>query len=290
MSSPKPLDGVVAMVTGASRGAGKGIACALGAEGATVYVTGRSKNEGDAPLPGTIYATAEAVTSAGGEGIAVACDHADDAQVKALFERVGDERGRINVLVNNATLMHDHLIRDGSFWEKPLDMVDMLNVGLRSSYVSSWYAAPMMVANGGGLIVFTSSFGGRCYMHGPGYGAQKAGVDKFAHDMAVELRPHEVASVSIWMGMLKTDRCRKAIADEPGKYEGAWDVAEHPEFTGRVISAIYKDPRRMEKSGQILIGAEAGLEYGVTDVDGVQPQSHRDMLGGPAQGNPAIIQ
>lgn len=238
MSAEKPLQNIVAVVTGASRGAGKGIACALGAEGATVYVTGRSQQEGDAPLPGTIYATAEAVDHAGGHGIAVCCDHSDDAQVEALFERVREEQGRLDILVNNATLMHDDLIRDGNFWEKPLDMVDMLNVGLRSSYVASWHAAPMMIKNPGSLIVFTCSFGGRCYMHGPGYGAQKAGVDKFAHDMAVELKPYDVAAVSIWMGMLKTDRCRMAIANEPDKYADAWEIAENPEFTGHVISAI----------------------------------------------------
>jgi NAD(P)-dependent dehydrogenase (short-subunit alcohol dehydrogenase family) len=290
MSSDKPLKNVVAVVTGASRGAGKGIAVALGAEGATVYVTGRSKKEGDAPLPGTIYSTAEEVTRAGGRGIAVNCDHADDAQVKKLFEQVKNEQGRLDILVNNATFIHDKLIEHGGFWEKPLDMVDILDVGLRSGYVASWYAAPLMVKQKNGLIAFTSSFGASCYMHGPGYGAQKAGVDKFAKDMAVDLRPHNVAAVSIWMGMLKTDRTRRVMDQDPAKYNGFWDIAESPDFTGHIISAIYRDPKRMERSGQVLIGAEVALEYGLKDIDGKQPPSHRPMLGGPTQAHPAIVQ
>src|SRR5262245_48661980 len=138
MDVEKTLSGVVAVVTGASRGAGKGIAIALGAAGATVYVTGRPLKEGDAALPGTIAGTADAVTRAGGHGIAVACDHADDAQAAALFERVkADQAGQLDILVNNATFIHDALIEKGPFYEKPLNMVDILDVGLRSSYVAS---------------------------------------------------------------------------------------------------------------------------------------------------------
>jgi len=291
MSQDKPLQGVVAVVTGASRGAGKGIALALGAEGATVYVTGRSKKEGDAPLPGTIYATAEGVTKAGGKGIAVAVDHGDDAQVKALFEQVKQEQnGRLDILVNNATVIHDTLIEKGGFWEKPIEQVDILDVGLRSGYVASWYAAPLMVARKNGLIAFTSSFGASCYMHGPAYGAQKVGVDKFAKDMAVDLRKHGVATVSVWMGMLKTDRTRRVMDADAAKYAGFWDIAESPEFTGHLLGALYRDPRRMEKSGHVVVGAELALEYGIKDIDGKQPPSHRAMLGGPVQAHPAVVE
>lgn len=283
------LAGCVAVVTGASRGAGKGIAVALGAEGATVYVTGRSREEGDAPLPGTIYATAEAVTAAGGQGIAVACDHSDDDAVRDLFARVQREQQRLDILVNNATYLHDRLIDKGPFWEKPLGLVDILDVGLRSAYVASWHAAPLMLARGTGLIAFTSSFGASCYMHGPAYGAQKAGVDKFARDMAVDLRAYGVAAVSIWMGMLRTERTRRVMDQEPQKYAGFWDIAETPEFTGHLLAALYRDPRRMERSGQVLIGAELALELGIND-EGRQPPSHRPMLGAPAPGHPAIVE
>lgn len=285
----KLLQGCVAIVTGASRGAGKGIAIALGSEGATVYVTGRSRIEGDAPLPGTIYATAEAVTAAGGIGIAAACDHSDDNDVEQLFERVKREQGRLDILVNNATFLHDKLIDRGPFWEKPLGLVDILDVGLRSGYVASWHAAQLMAKQKNGLIVFTSSFGASCYMHGPAYGAQKVGVDKFARDMAVDLKPFNVASVSIWMGMLRTDRTKRVMDADPHKYAGFWDIAETPEFTGRLIASLYRDPRRMERSGQVLIGAELALELGVDD-DGRQPPSHRPMLGAPAPGHPAIVE
>lgn len=283
------LKNTVAVVTGASRGAGKGIAIALGREGATVYVTGRSLKEGDASLPGTIAATAEAVTQAGGRGIAVACDHAQDADVKALFDQVAAEQGRCDILVNNATFLHDDLIRKGGFWEKPLALVDILDVGLRSAYVASWFAAPLMVKQGNGLIAFTSSFGASCYMHGPAYGAQKVGVDKFAKDMAVDLRAHNVATVSLWMGMLRTDRTQRVMAAEPEKYAGFWDMAETPDFTGHLIAAVYRDPQRAEKSGQVLIAAELAVEYGITD-EGRQPPSHRPMLGAPVQAHPAVVE
>lgn len=286
----KTLKDVVAVVTGASRGAGKGIATALGTQGATVYVTGRSIREGDAPLPGTITGTADAVTAAGGKGVAVACDHARDEEVAALFERIRREQDRVDILVNNATFLHEKLIVKGGFWEKPLELVDILDVGLRSAYVASWYAAPLMVERKNGLIVFTSSFGASCYMHGPSYGAQKVGVDKFAKDMAVDLRSHDVATVSIWMGMLRTERTRRVMATEPEKYAGFWDIAETPEFTGRLIGAIYRDPKRAEKSGQVLIAAETAIEYGIKDDGDRQPPSHREMLGSPAQAHPAVVE
>lgn len=283
------LQNVTAVVTGASRGAGKGIAIALGSHGATVYVTGRSQKSGDAPLPGTIHETAELVTRAGGRGIAAAVDHRDDAQVEALFARVAKDSGGTDILVNNATFLHDQLIVKGPFWEKPLDLVDILDVGLRSAYVASWHAARQMAARRNGLIAFTSSFGASCYMHGPGYGAQKAGVDKFAKDMGVDLKPFNVASVSLWMGMLRTDRTKRVMDSEPQKYAGFWEIAETPEFTGHVIAALYRDPQRAQKSGQVHIGAELAQAYGITD-QGRQPPSHRPMLGGPTPPHPAVVE
>lgn len=279
----------VAVVTGSSRGAGRGIALALGQQGYRVYVTGRSQKSGDAPLPGTIHETAADVTAAGGEGIAVAVDHSKPEDIAALFQRVEADGGRLDVLVNNATAIHDDLVKPQPFWERSIDLVEILNVGLRSHYLACWHAAPMMVKAGKGLIVFTSSFGSACFMHGPAYGAQKAGVDKFAADMAVDLRDFGVAAVSIWMGPLRTERTQKTLDEYPEQYTEFMKQAETPEFTGRVIAALYDDPKLAELSGQTLIGAEMGLKYGIKDEGGRQPPSYRDMLGEPRIQNPAIV-
>lgn len=283
----------VVVVTGASRGAGKGIAIALGASGATVYVTGRSQQEGDAMLPGTVGATAAAVTAAGGRGIAVACDHRDDAQVAALFERVRDEQGgQLDILVNNACLIPPELTQPGPFWRKPLHMQQLFDVGMRSHYVASWHAAPLMVARGAGLIVHTSSYGSVCFMHGPAYGAGKAAVDKMAHDMAVDLRPHGVAVVSLWMGLLDTERTAWAMNDPETarKYAPLRERMESPQFTGRVIDALSRDAQLLERSGQVWIGAELAREYGVSDIDDRRPPSFRHTLRAPPRYSSTIVE
>jgi NAD(P)-dependent dehydrogenase (short-subunit alcohol dehydrogenase family) len=278
----------IAVVTGASRGAGRGIAIALGCHGCTVYVTGRSEKVGDANFPGTIYETAALVTAAGGRGIAVRVDHGDDAQVKSLFERVERDQGQLHILVNNAFATHDLLTAPGNFWEKPLAVADTLNVGLRSSYVASYYAAPMMVKQRRGLVIFSSSSGSAHYVFGPAYGAHKAAVDKFAADMAVDFRDYDVAALSIWMGALASERMKSLIASEPEKYRDL--RLETTEFTGHIIWALYNDPKLMEISGQTVIGAEMALRYGIKDADGQQPLSYRDTFGvGPQAQYPLII-
>lgn len=280
----------IIVVTGASRGAGKGIAVALGAPGATVYVTGRTRNEGDAPLPGTVFATAEEINRRGGMGIPLVCDHADDAQVQALFERVASDHGRLDILVNNAICLPDGLTDKGPFWEKPLALQAILDVGLRSTYVTSYFAAPLLIKNGEGLLVNTSSFGGRCYMHGPAYGAGKAAVDKMAHDMAVDFKKYNVAVVSIWMGLLDNERTRATVAADPATYGKALARAESTEFTGLIIDALARDPQRMERSGKVWVGAELALEYGITDINGRQPRSYRTGLGDPTTFSDAVIE
>lgn len=284
----------VAVVTGASRGAGRGIALALGAAGMTVYVTGRSMSESlgrlkGVALRGTIGETAARIDELGGRGIAVQCDHRDSSAVRALFERVSRESGRLDILVNNAAFIHDALIDPGGFWEKPLELADILDVGLRSAYVASYYAAPLMVRARRGLITFTSSFGASCYMHGAAYGAQKAGIDKFAADMAVDLAPHAVAAVSLWLGPQVTERSRVALQARPDQYEQFMSQAETPEFNGRVIFALASDPELATLSGQTLITAELARRYGITEADGRVPPSYRDMLGSPRPPNPAKV-
>lgn len=287
--------GDVVVVTGASRGVGRGIAVALGAAGMTVYVTGRSATKSNAHLrgqllSGTLAETADAVTKAGGKGIAVACDHANDDQVQELFARVENEQGHLDLLVNNAAFLHENLIDPGPFWNKPLEMVDMLNVGLRSSYTASYYAAPLLLKAPRGLIAFTSSFGADCYMHGPAYGAQKAGVDKMAFDMAADFDGTAVATASLWLGPQRTQRSAIAAVERADKYESIMANAETPEFNGRVILALLNDPALAQMSGQTLITAELATTYRITDDEDRKPPSYRDILGSPRKYHPARVE
>lgn len=280
----------IIVVTGASRGAGKGIALALARPGTTIYVTGRTECEGDSPLPGTVAATAAEITARGGVGVAVVCDHKDDAAVERLFKRVAADHGRLDILVNNALSIPDELTLRKPFWEKSLAMQDIFDVGMRSTYVASWHAAPLLVANGQGLIVNTSSPGGRCYMHGPAYGAGKAAVDKMAHDMAVDLKPHGITAISLWMGMLMTERTQASIGANAEAYEKFSATAESAEFPGLVIDALARDPELMARTGRVLIAAEVAVDLGVKDIDGRQPPSHRAFLGDPTVFSDAVVQ
>ncbi len=289
MTEPNTGSRLVAVVTGASRGAGRGIAVALGARGAIVYVTGRTEIPDSAPLPGSIGETAAAVTAAGGLGIAVRVDHGNDDEIAALFARVGAEQGHMDILVNNVAIIHDELITPGPFWEKPLGLGDILDVGLRSHYVASWHAVKLMLPQKRGLIAYTSSFGSVCYMHGPAYGAQKAGVDKFAADMAVDFDGTGLAAVSIWMGPLLTERSKRSLSQRPDQYEGFMAQAETPEYTGRLIAALYDDPDIASLSGTTVIGAELAERYGITEAGGRKPPSWRAHLGEPRVAHPAIV-
>jgi NAD(P)-dependent dehydrogenase (short-subunit alcohol dehydrogenase family) len=244
-----------------------------------VYLTGRSIGEDDA----------QALTAMGGEGIAAPLDHRDDAAVARLFARIADDDGMLHLLVNNAAAISEKLTDPAPFWEKPLELADVLDVGLRSAYVASWYAAPLLVKAERGLIAFTSSPGSVCYMHGPAYGAQKAGVDKMAADMAVDFAGTPVATVSIWMGILLTDRMRRAFGDNAEALAGFAAHAETPQFTGRLIDALYRDPKLSELSGHTVIAAELAARYGITDEGGRRPPSHRDALGAPREPSSVVV-
>jgi NAD(P)-dependent dehydrogenase (short-subunit alcohol dehydrogenase family) len=269
----------VAVVTGASRGAGRGIAIALGSHGFTVFVTGRTESADQSPLGGTIHETAKAVDAAGGAGIAVRVDHRNDDEISALFDRVQHEAGRLDILVNNAALIHDDLQRPAPFWEKTLEAsVDLLDVGLRSGLVAAYHAAPLLTARRGGLLVFTSASGAMHYVYGPAYGAHKAGMDKFAADMAVDLEPFGAAALSIWMGALRTERMQNVIDSDPEQFQAFAESLETPELTGHVIAALFEDPELMTLSGQTLIGAELARRYGIKDAGDRQPPSFRDIF------------
>jgi NAD(P)-dependent dehydrogenase (short-subunit alcohol dehydrogenase family) len=239
-----------------------------------------------------VYATGRTITEAPPGGVVVRVDHSDDDAVAALFERVRQESGRLDLLVNNAAAISDELVSPKPFWEKPLNLADVLDVGLRSSYVASWHAAPLLVAADRGLIAFTSSPGSVCYMHGPAYGAQKAGVDKMAADMAVDFAGTSVATVSIWMGILLTEKLRSAFAGHPNGEVALARTAEHaetPEFTGYLIDALHRDPGLGELNGQTLIGAELAERYGITDEGGRRPPSHREMMGSPRTPSSVVV-
>lgn len=271
-NSTGDLAGKVAIVTGASRGIGKGCALELGARGATVYVTGRSVSETDHPLPGTVGATAAEVTAAGGTGVAVACDHRDDSAVEALFARVAADHGRLDILVNNAFLIPDELTSRRPFWEVPIsNWDDMLDVGTRSAYVASVFAARMMVPAHRGLIVNISSSGAQEYAWHVAYGVGKCALDRLTADTAHELVAAGVAVVSVWPGFVRTERIDLAAA--AGMLPESLDLSgsESPRFTGRAAASLATDPDVMRWSGQALAARDLADAYGFTDIDGRLP-------------------
>ena len=257
------LEGKVAVVTGASRGVGRGVALALGEAGATVFLTGRS--------PEVLEAAAEEVSGRGGRGVPVVCDHADDGAVEALFARVDREAGRLDVLVNNAFALPEGEAF-GKFWELPVAQWDVYaGVGLRSHFVASVHAARRMVVAGSGLVANVSSFGGGTYAVSVAYGVAKAGVDRMAKDMGLELRKRGVAAVSLWPGVVRTERLVAMGSASP------FDMSksESPEYTGRAVVALAADPDVLAKSGKVHVVADLAELYGFTDVDGTRPRAFR---------------
>jgi len=271
----KSLEGQVALVTGASRGVGKGVALGLGEAGATVYITGRTTEEGKAAvsLPGTIYQTAKEVCELGGTCIAIRCDHVDDDQVRDLFQRIYAEQNRLDILVNNVWGGYE-FYNDGTefwnetgFWTAPLSRWDKsFQAGVRAHYVASVLAAPIMITRRSGLIVNTSFFVAQRNDRGVAYGVAKAADDRMVACMAHELREYNVAVVSLYPGLVRTESVMKSA-----QY---FDLSnsESPQFIGRAVAALASDPNIMGESGQVLVAAAVALEYGFRDVDGKQPR------------------
>ncbi|MBZ0302923.1 MAG: SDR family NAD(P)-dependent oxidoreductase [Anaerolineae bacterium] len=265
------LSGRIVLVTGASRGVGKGIALSLGEAGATVYVTGRSHQDGEAlgSLPGTITHTAEEVTALGGQGIAIPCDHRDDEQVENVFKRIMAEQGRLDLLVNNAWAGYEgyadnrHLPPDAPFWNKPISFWDENLAGLRWAYVASRFAAPIMAEQHHGLIIHISF---RVPESGnPAYNIAKTGTDRLAREMADQLRNHGVAVVSLSPGLVRTELVLK---------NAQWfdmSTSESPQYTGRAVVALAGDPQVLARSGQALLVADLARAYAFDDIDGTRP-------------------
>jgi NAD(P)-dependent dehydrogenase (short-subunit alcohol dehydrogenase family) len=262
------LDGKIAVVTGGSRGIGKGCAQELGAAGATVYVVGRTVKEGEAPLPGTLGATAESVDALGGKGIAVRCDLGDDAQVEAFFDRVREEQGRLDILVNSA-FGNPGLGESPPFWETPLDWYDtLMGPGTRGAYVASAFAARIMVPQKSGLIVNVSALGAQYFYQHVAYGMGKAALDKLSKDAGRQLREYGIPVISIWPYFVKTEQLLVNVEKgHPIDLEGA----ESQRFVGKGVVALATDPNAMDRTGKPFTSYELAVDYGYEDEGGGLP-------------------
>lgn len=257
-----PLKDKIALVTGGTRNVGKGIALALGEAGATVYVTGRSISEKDV----------KGITNAGGKGIAIVCNHENDNEVKAVFDLIEKNEGRLDILVNNAWGGYNRLRNrkayaefkwKAPFWEQPFGLwEEMNNVGVRSNYIASIYATKLMLKQKYGLIANISFYASRKYYGNVIYGIAKAAVDKMTMDMSEELKKHHITCVSLYPGYIDDNK----KAPNPKK--------ESSQFVGRAIAALAFDKNILNKTGQILVAAELAREYGFTDIDGIQPEPY----------------
>ncbi len=281
------LKGKVALVTGATRGVGKGIAIGLGEAGATVYITGRSLEQSNAlnEVSGSLQETQLAVEEAGGKCIPVQVDHRDDEQVHLLFKRIQDEqKGQLDLLVNNV-FSGVRAIRDAygkPFWQSEPTLWDEINnVGLRSHYITSVFAARMMSDRQQGMICTISSWGGMSYIFGAAYGAGKAACDRLAADMASELKPDNIASISIWPGIVGTEHITN-FANQMDESDAQTTFGdgynwETPLLTGRVIAALASDPNIMKYTGKVQIVAELAEKYNLVDQNGDRPVSLRSL-------------
>ncbi|WP_380680691.1 SDR family NAD(P)-dependent oxidoreductase [Salinigranum sp. GCM10025319] len=274
------LSDTTALVTGASRGVGRGIALALGDGGATVYVTGRSVDDDRTDdLPGTVDETATAVTARGGHGIAVQCDHTDDNAVAALFDRIDHEAdGDVELLVNNVWGGYEGYDEgfDDPFWEQSIGTWDrMFDAGVRAHFTASRLAVPRMLDSGEGLVVTVSSGHGDRYRGSVPYDVSKAATERLTRAMAHELRDSSVTALAVQPGFTRTERVLDAV-DDPDALAGT----ESPLYTGRAVVALAADPDVASKSGGVYRVGDLAREYGFTDVDGSQPPPF-DLPGPP---------
>jgi dehydrogenase/reductase SDR family member 1 len=276
------LDGRVALVTGASKNIGKGMALEVGASGAVTYVTARSLEDVPGQLASLNRTVAE-IEALGGTAIAVACDHTDDAQVEAVFDRIRDEQGRLDLVVNVASPDFSEMV-GVPFWEIPFrHITNCLDIGPRSDYVTTALAARMMIPQGSGVVINISSHGAQGYLLSVPYGVGKAGIDKVTQDTAFELRPHGVAVVSLWPGLVLTEGLlANTVLTEDGRRElHGLDISfgETPEFNGKAVVALAADPDILQKTGGSYWTASLAREYGFTEDDGhLPPETPNDIL------------
>lgn len=272
---PIDLTGMVAVVTGASRGVGRGVALGLCASGATVHITGRTQSDGQSSetnLAGSLQSTCDECNAAGGNCFAHLCDHSDDARTRDVFQAIFEQHGQIDILVNSVWGGYEAMVDEQGrftwmlpFWEQPVSRWDrMFHAGVRARYVAAQEAARNMVAKGRGLIVNISSWAGQKYSGNVAYGVASAATDRMTRDMAHELRKHNVAVISLYPGLVRTERVLAA------KFFDLLN-SESPQFLGMTVAALAKDPNVMQRSGSVVVAAEVAREFGFTDVDGKQP-------------------
>lgn len=279
------LNGVVALVTGASRGAGRGIALELGAAGATVYVSGRSVDGGPTTdnVPGTIEETAREVTNHGGRGVAIRCDHTVDSDVESLFGQIRDEQGLLDLLVNNVWGGYEHSecrpLPMVPFWEQPLHQWGgMFTAGVRAHLTASRLAVRLMLPQRRGLIVSTTAnLDALPYLRNIYYDVSKNAVARLTWAMAQELREHGIATIAVAPGFMRTERVVEAFrrAGAAAALDGPGGPKETTAYLGRAVVALALDQRVIQRSGQVLDVGTLAREYGFTDVDGTQPPPFR---------------
>jgi len=262
----------VVVVTGASRGIGRGVALSMGEHGAVVYVTGRSvKGRSTENLPQTVEETAQLVTQRGGRGVAIVCDHTQDEQVKSAFERIKNEQGRLDVLVNNVWggyENYDYAKFQDPFWNQPeTHWHGMFNAGVRAHLMASRLCAPLMIEQRRGLIVDTVAWDNDKYLGNLFYDVAKHAIVRMIRGMGRELKAYNVAVVAIAPGFARTERVLAAVTMSP---DFRMEITESPEYTGRAIAALATDPNVLQKSGSTLRVGELAKEYGFTDIDGRQ--------------------
>lgn len=280
----QPLKGKVALVTGGTRGIGRGIALQLGEQGALVYVTGRTLKAKEGSF-GSLEDTAAEIKSRGGECIPVQCDHENDAQIFSLFQRIQvEQNGKLDILVNNAYKGVVEIFNNTAkkFWEtKPEIWDDINNVGLRNHYLCTVYAARMMVENKQGLIVNISSFGGASYIFNVAYGVGKCAVDRMAVDCGIELKKHNVTMISLYPGPVKTELCTELVnsekttqgleASQLKKFDKTREMfmnGETTEFSGKIIAHLATNPNMIKYTSKVVIGADYAYQFGIKDIDG----------------------
>lgn len=279
---------MIALVAGATRGTGRGIAVELGAAGATVYCTGRTTRERRSEMdrPETIEETAELVTEAGGTGIPVRVDHLDPAQVKALVERIDREQGRLDVLVNDVWGGDKLWSWNTPVWEQDLEKgLRMLSLGVHTHLITSHHALPLLIRNKGGLVVEvtdgTWDFNAPRYRENLYYDLVKMSVNRLAFSQAHELRPHGGTAVALTPGFLRSEAMLEhfGVTEENwrdgAEQEPSFAVSETPAYAGRAVAALAADPDRARWSGKSVDSGTLAKEYGFTDVDGSRPDVWR---------------